>query len=178
MFVMPIMIILIFVKKIIFTGFMGSGKSTIGKLLSEKINWNFIDIDEKITEYYKKSINDIFIEEGELKFKEMEYNITEKYIKNDEKLIISLGSGAVENQKLFDIINNKYCKCIYLLLDLETCLKRCKNTDRPLLLNNENKIINKYKIRTPIYMKIADLTIYGNKNKELIIDDIINYLFQ
>ena len=80
-------------KNIVLIGMMGSGKSSIGKILSKKLNLNFIDIDKKIEESENNTISDIFEKRGESYFRKIEENISINYLKLENK-IISLGGGG------------------------------------------------------------------------------------
>ena len=77
-------------KNIVLIGMMGSGKSSIGKILSKKLNINFIDIDRKIEEVESLSISDIFKKNGENYFRKIEEKISLKYLKSENN-VISLG---------------------------------------------------------------------------------------
>ena len=86
-------------KNIVLVGMMGSGKSSIGKLLSKKIGLEFIDIDNLIEERENKSISDIFKINGEKYFRDLEESISIKKLKSENK-VISLGGGGYINQKI------------------------------------------------------------------------------
>ena len=86
-------------KNIVLVGMMGSGKSSIGKLLSKKIGLEFIDIDKLIEEEENKSISDIFKINGEKYFRDLEEKISIKKLKSENK-VISLGGGGYINQKI------------------------------------------------------------------------------
>ena len=86
-------------KNIVLIGMMGSGKSLIGKILSKKLNLEFIDIDNKIEINEKKIISDIFKINGEKYFRKVEENISLEYLVLENK-IISLGGGGYINPKI------------------------------------------------------------------------------
>ena len=86
-------------KNLVLVGMMGSGKSSIGKLLSKKIGLEFIDIDKLIEEEENKSISDIFKINGEKYFRDLEEKISIKKLKSENK-VISLGGGGYINQKI------------------------------------------------------------------------------
>ena len=80
-------------------GMMGSGKSTLGKILAKKIGYNFVDTDKLIEEKEKKSINKIFEEDGENYFRQQEEKITLDILKNSNT-VVSLGGGAIINKRI------------------------------------------------------------------------------
>ncbi|SHE28725.1 shikimate kinase [Alkalibacter saccharofermentans] len=75
-------------------GFMGTGKTTIGKILAEKMGYDFVDVDEFIVKSEGRSINDIFIEEGEEYFRDIETNALHKILEGKNQ-VISTGGGLV-----------------------------------------------------------------------------------
>ena len=137
-------------KNIVLIGMMGSGKSSIGKILSKKLNLDFIDIDKKIEESENSTISDIFKKRGERYFRKIEENISINYLKLENK-IISLGGGGYISQ-LIRKQCSKNCSTFWLNWKNETIMKRINNSKkRPLAmkLNSfamKNLIINRAKI--------------------------------
>ena len=102
-------------KNIVLLGMMGSGKSTIGYLLSKTINFNFLDVDKVIEKDTKLKINDIFEKKGETYFRNLEEKITLKILKNSRS-VISLGGGSFLNKTIRkEIIDTKHLKSIFFL---------------------------------------------------------------
>ena len=120
-------------------GMMGSGKSAIGRILADKLDYNFIDVDKMIENEAKKTIKTIFKEDGEVYFRDLEEKITIKILDNHET-IVSLGGGAVINKNIRDYIKkNSYN--IYLNVDVDILTKRLQNSKtRPSKsFNNHHK---------------------------------------
>src|SRR5210317_499188 len=113
-------------------GMMGSGKSAVGKILANKLDYNFIDVDKMIEIKAKKTIKKIFEEDGEEYFRDLEEKITINIL-NHKETIVSLGGGAIVNEKIRNTINkNSYN--IYLNVDINILMKRLKNSKtRPLI---------------------------------------------
>ena len=112
-------------KNLVLLGMMGSGKSTIGKFLSKKTDYKFIDVDEKIEEQKNLSISDIFEKYGENYFRKFEKEVTLKYL-DQERVIISLGGGAFINEQIRKkVLKNSLS--IWLNWDSKTLIKRIKN---------------------------------------------------
>ena len=159
-------------------GMMGSGKSAIGKILANKLNYNFIDVDKIIENEAKKTIKKIFEEDGEAYFRDLEEKITIKTLKNRET-IVSLGGGAIVNNNIRNFVEkNSYN--IYLKVDVDILTKRLQNSrTRPLIYNKNLKteLINLINKRKKFYQK-ADLIIQNEKNiietTENIIKKIVN----
>ena len=94
-------------KNIVFLGMMGSGKSSIGDLISKKLNIPFIDIDYLIEERTGISISKIFENKGEDYFRNLEEKITLKYLKN-KKSVISLGGGGFINNNIRKVVLSEH----------------------------------------------------------------------
>lgn len=142
--------------KIFLVGFMGCGKSTFGRKLAQKLNWDFIDMDDYIEEVYAKSISDIFKEEGEVRFREIESETIEA-LSCKKKTIISTGGGTPCFNNNADRLN-EYGLSVYINLPATTLMKRLKGekAKRPLIANLKNEelldfISVKLKERNPFY---------------------------
>ena len=159
-------------------GMMGSGKTAIGKILANKLDYNFIDVDKMIEIEAKKTINKIFEENGEEYFRELEEKITINILNNKET-IISLGGGAIINDKIRESIKQKSFN-IYLKVNVDILVKRLQySKTRPLIYkkNLKKELMNLVNKRE-IYYQRADLIIKNEKNiietTENIIKKIIN----
>ena len=154
-------------------GMMGSGKSAIGKILANKLDYNFIDVDKMIEIDAKKTIKKIFEEDGEEYFRDLEEKITINILENKET-IISLGGGAIINKKIRNSIKkNSYN--IYLNVDVDILTKRLQNSkNRPLIYkkNLKKELINIINIREKFYRK-ADLIVKNEKNIIETIENIV-----
>tara|TARA_Y100000590_G_scaffold452770_1_gene596497 strand:+ start:508 stop:1020 length:513 start_codon:yes stop_codon:yes gene_type:complete len=145
-------------KNIVLIGMMGSGKSSIGKILSKKLGLDFIDIDEKIEEIENMNISEIFKKYGESYFRKKEEDVSINCLKLKNK-IISLGGGGYINPNIRKKTLNS-CIPVWLSWKHETLINRIKNSKkRPLaiklnpsemkkLIIERSKIYNssKYKI--------------------------------
>jgi len=159
-------------------GMMGSGKSAIGKILANKLDYNFIDVDKMIEADAGKTIKKIFEEDGEQYFRDLEEKITINILELKET-IVSLGGGAIINKNIRGSIEkNSYN--IYLNVDIDVLTKRLQNSKtRPLIYkkNLKKELINLIGIREKFYRK-ADLIVKNEKNiietTENIIKKIIN----
>jgi shikimate kinase len=159
-------------------GMMGSGKSAIGKILANKLDYNFIDVDKIIEIDAGKTIKKIFEEDGEQYFRDLEEKITINILELKET-IVSLGGGAIINKNIRGSIKkNSYN--IYLNVNIDILTKRLQNSKtRPLIYkkNLKKELINLIGIREKFYRK-ADLIVKNEKNiietTENIIKKIIN----
>lgn len=117
---------------IVLTGPMGSGKTSVGRLLAHQLGWEFVDLDALIVEQAGKSINAIFADEGEPAFRRLEQQQLANLV-GRERVVLSTGGGAVidpENRRLMRLIGpvvNLTASLAALAARLVTC------SDRPLL---------------------------------------------
>jgi shikimate kinase len=140
------------VRRIVLTGFMGSGKSTVGPLAAKRLGWEFIDVDEVIAAEARCTIPEIFAREGEVAFREREREIIARLVQG-EKLVLALGGGAIEDaQTRALLLNEPGALLVHLEVELETTLKRCSGTEgqRPVLADHAN-LKNRYARRLPLY---------------------------
>lgn len=144
--------------RIFLTGFMGAGKTTYGIELAKKCKMDFIDLDNYIEQYYKKSIHQIFKEKGESGFREIEKDSFFKVAQN-EKVIIATGGGTPCYNNLMQEMN-KIGLTVYLKLFPEVLFKHLKNlkAERPLISGMNDKelkffINEKLNERAPFYLQ-------------------------
>ena len=161
-------------KNIILTGFMGSGKSTIGRIIAKKLEHSyFLDTDSLIEHFENRSISDIFANEGEEYFRDAEKRVF-NWIKNDVKNgVISTGGGLpmfVPEIKEAGIV-------IYLKVEFDEIINRLSDEEikkRPLFQNTQKakELFNK---RDKIYQELADYTI-ENKDINSSVDKILEII--
>ena len=120
---------------------MGSGKSTVGKLLAKKLETAFLDLDHYIEVKNNKSINDIFKEKGENYFRQLETNALSEI--KGSKIVVACGGGIILNHENRKKISSNG-KVVFLKASISSLIKRLlSNKDRPLLndKNIENELI-------------------------------------
>lgn len=146
-------------KNIVLTGFMGTGKTIVGKKLSRLLNMELIDVDSEIEKSENMTINEIFKRFGESRFREIETEMI-KRLSEKNNVIISTGGGAVLKKENVDALR-KNGVIVCLLATPETILKRTSHTaNRPLLKVEDplKKIKELLDYRKPFYEK-ADIMI-------------------
>tara|TARA_B100000902_G_C26685723_1_gene609979 strand:- start:4 stop:513 length:510 start_codon:yes stop_codon:yes gene_type:complete len=162
-------------ERICLIGMPGSGKSTIGKQLSDKLKYSFFDTDEEIEKKEKAKIKDIFFEKGEDYFRLLETKVFNELM-NKKKIVISTGGGLIiKNLNKLNISFN-----IYLYCNLDILTQRAsRNNLRPLLNEDTSlQMKNLFNEREEIYNKAADITINATINPKNTINKIlkeINY---
>lgn len=148
--------------KVFLVGYMGCGKSTIGKQLAEKLGYEFIETDKLVEGYVGKSISTIFNFDGENTFRQAENDILHELIQRPHKAIISTGGGMpcfMENMKLM----NFFGKTIYLKRTIENLYDILKNDHkhRPLLSDQPD-------LRAAIELMLEKREICYNKANHII----------
>lgn len=129
-------------ENVILTGFMGTGKSTVGKVFARQLGCQFVDMDDCISEQLGKPINRIFLESGEAAFRNMENDLCER-LSQEKDLVISTGGGTLINQNNRRILE-KTGRLICLNADVEVLLQRIQKADDPVrpLINSGDKQIS------------------------------------
>ena len=167
------------INNIILVGPMGSGKTTIGRRLSESLNLDFFDSDHEIIDTTGVSIDHIFDVEGEKGFRTRESDVLKKLC-NMPNIVLATGGGAVTLEENRELIM-KSGSVIYLLSSVDQILRRtAKSKTRPLLekSNNRRKTITSIlEARDSLYKEVSSLIINTNGKKlNEVIDEIIEAL--
>jgi len=143
----------------------GAGKSTIGKILAQRMQRDFIDTDHLIEETTGKKIADIFLIDGEVEFRRIERDVVLASIKK-EGYVISLGGGSVLDSEVETALS-KMAEVIFLDVSISNAAPRVGfNRERPLLLGNpRQQWISLMEKRRPIYERIATRRISTDNRK-------------
>ena len=160
-------------KNLVLVGMMGSGKSLIGKILSRKLNFDFIDTDSQIEEKEKKAIPEIFKNSGEKYFRDIEELISLKSLKLNNK-VIALGGGGYINPAIRKCALQN-CISFWLNWKNETLINRIKNSKkRPLAMKLNNLELNKLIGKRSTTYNLSDYKINCDKlSKKEIVEKII-----
>lgn len=159
---------------IILTGFMGTGKTTLGRLLAKRIGYVFIDTDSLIEEQIGQTITELFQTQGEAVFRKLEAELVEE-LAQKEGLVIATGGGLVLNPKNVATLS-KTGKIICLTASSEEILARISNQKgiRPLLQEKDPqaKIIELLQHRAATYQQFSQLST-SKQTLEQLIDNIL-----
>ena len=164
--------------KVILMGFMGCGKSTIGKQVARKLGFDFIDLDNEIEKVAKTSISLIFANKGEAYFRKLESKTLKSVLSNSKNVVLALGGGTPchnNNLKLIKKHSSFYIKC-----GVEVLTKRLlkEKAHRPIIADQKPSglkrfIRNKLKERESYY-KQADYTVIGSRSVRKVSQRIID----
>lgn len=152
-------------SSIVFIGPPGSGKSTVGRALAQKLNRNFVDTDAVIEETTGRKIADIFLIDGEEEFRRIEREVVLSALQSQDS-VISLGGGSVLDEDVQSALSS-LPEVIFLDVSISNAAPRVGfNRDRPLLLGNpRQQWIALMEKRRPIYERIATRTISTDNRK-------------
>ena len=165
-------------NNIFLIGLMGSGKSSIGKVLAKNLKKSFLDIDNEIINKMNLTISEIFEKYGEIKFREMESEILHA-LTIDKNAVISTGGGIILNKKNISKMK-EIGVIVHLDIDIKAQIFRVKNIKNRALLDGKGlqDKLKKMKIeRDKIYKEISDITIITTKkSRSKILTEIENKL--
>lgn len=157
-------------KNIVLTGFMGTGKSSVGKMLARKMRYGYCDLDGVIVDQAGMSINEIFARYGETHFRDLEAKAVNQ-VSATENLVIATGGGAVIRED-----NRERLRSTGIIVNLEASVEEItarlsSDTDRPLLKDEKSmgKIAALLKEREPYYAE-ADIRIDTTGKK---VEDVV-----
>jgi shikimate kinase len=161
---------------IFIAGFMGSGKSTVGRILAERLGWNFIDLDAEIEQAEAASISSIFEQRGEPEFRRIETEMMKRWVRRIEggaPTVVALGGGAFVHAGNFDLIEN-HGVSIWLDCSFEEIVRRLGDIpiDRPLARDPE-MFRKLYEDRRAGYGR-ADFRVAGHCDPDSAVEAILN----
>jgi len=160
-------------ENLVFLGMMGSGKSSIGSLVSKNLKMNFIDVDNEIEKRTGLKISKIFEREGEKYFRQIEEVETLRFLKN-KKTVISLGGGAFLNNRIKKEVLNNHIS-FWLNWDIKTLVDRIKSSRKRPIANKStiSEIEDLIKKRSIIYSKAMYKIDCENLTKNEIVKKVI-----
>lgn len=150
------------IAPLIFIGFMGTGKTTLGEYIASKLSLKYIDLDDYIVNQEQRSIPQIFTDIGETGFRNLEFQYLQQCIEQYD--IISTGGGIVEGQNSFDLLKSQ-ANVIWLDCDLNIVYERIKNDSNRPNANNKTffELKSLYSSRVSRYNEIAFTKLNSNQ---------------
>lgn len=170
-------------KKIVLVGYMGSGKSTIGKILSKKTGIPFFDLDEIIEENTQKTISELFLEIGEIKFRKLEHETLNHFLATQIDFILSLGGGTPCYANNHLQLQKEGVHSVYLKASLNELIKRLvpQKKHRPLIASKDGEDFQEFIAkhlfeRSYFYNQAKYVVSVDTKMPDVIADEIIGLL--
>ncbi len=161
------------VRRIVLTGFMGSGKSTVGPMVAKRLGWRFLDADDVIVAATGMPIHVFFARHGEAVFRKREHEVIARLVKEDA-LVLALGGGAIETDVTRELlVKSPGTLLVHLEVSLATTLERCRGTERtrPVLADQAN-LTARYDRRLPLY-RMAHVSITADAQTPRRITDAV-----
>jgi shikimate kinase len=169
--------------KIILVGYMGSGKTTIGKMLSEYVGIPFYDLDDIIEKFAGNNIQTIFLQKGEIYFRKLEHKLFNEFVKNNNSFVLSLGGGTPCYANNHLVLQKDNIESFYLKNTVEELVSRLKNEreQRPLISSLSDVDLHEYISkhlfeRNYFYFQSKNIIESKNKSKKEIVHEIIEKL--
>lgn len=138
-------------------GYMGSGKTTVGRLLARRTGREFVDLDAEIAHKAGRTIPEIFAEGGEDRFRDLEREALASAMERPDPAVISCGGGAIvrpENRAAL-----RGAPTVFLAEDVEVLYSRTRGPDRPLRGGSREDFARRYAERLPLYREVADVEV-------------------
>lgn len=160
--------------KIVLTGFMGSGKTYVGRALARALSLPFIDLDEVISQEARASIPEIFAAQGESGFRSLESEAFLEQLERPDPLVLAAGGGTLVQEGAIEAVRRAHALILYLDVPFDVALQRIGDDEqRPLLREGVDGIRNLYLRRKPLYEAAADLRVLADGTLSQIIESIL-----
>ena len=150
-------------------GYMGAGKTTVGRRLASRLGLRFVDADRAIEELAGIPIPEIFSTRGELWFRRTEEAVIRALVA-EEPGVLALGGGAVESAKTRDVLRRK-AHVVWLRVSPGSAWRRVEGSDRPLA-KDRDRFARRMSLREPNYREAADLEVDADRTPEEVVGGI------
>lgn len=168
------------VRVVVLVGFMGAGKTTVGRALSQRLGWSFEDLDDRIQARERRTIADIFRESGEVEFRTAEKSALREALaeaRTGSRRVLAVGGGAFVQAENASLLDNADTPTVFLDAPAQELWKRCgaDPVERPLR-RQETEFRELYEARRPHYLRAMLRVETGGRNIEHIVNEIVNSL--
>jgi shikimate kinase len=169
------------VRALVLIGFMGAGKSSVGRALGEQLDWTFEDLDDRIELREQRKVAEIFRETGESGFRRAEHAALKKMLselQDGSEKVVALGGGAFAQKANARLIEAASLPTVFLDAEVEELWRRCREQtgmERPLL-GSEESFRNLYEVRRPHYLKAQFRQETGGKTVKQIAQAVVQVL--
>jgi shikimate kinase len=173
-----------FPVKIVLTGFMGAGKTTVGKRIAEMLGIGFTDLDSEIERACGMGVKEIFASDGEESFRRIETKILDEFLNRGASTIIATGGGAILKVENRCLIDERGAMTVFLNVPAETVWARIRRENHRPLAGDESeseterfmKVARLYEVRLPDYEKFCDIKIAADGEPDEVARNVISAL--
>jgi len=168
------------VRAVVLVGFMGAGKTSVGRALGNRLGWRFQDLDDRIQSREGRTVGEIFRDSGESEFRRAEHAALREIVENagpGMQLVLALGGGAFLEAENFSLLAGETIPTVYLDADAEELWRRCgaDPIERPLR-RDEQTFYELYRARRPGYLRAQIRVETGGREIEQIVNEIVDRL--
>jgi shikimate kinase len=156
-------------------GYMGSGKTTVGRILARKLGWEFVDLDRAIARDAGRAIPEIFERSGEEFFRDLEHRALVAALDTTRERVVACGGGVVVRPENHTVLGE--VSTVFLQEDPSVLYGRTRGAWRPLRAANREEFERRYESRLPLYEEVADLKIaVRGRPPEDVAEEIMQWL--
>ena len=156
-------------------GYMGSGKTTVGRLLARRTGCDFVDLDHEISRHAGRTIPEIFAEGGEDRFRDLEHAALLSALDRPNPAVISCGGGAVTSPENRAALLQT--PTVFLSEDLDALFARTRGADRPLRGGSREDFSRRYAERLPLYHEVADVEVRADgRGAAVVAEEVARWL--
>lgn len=156
---------------VVLTGYMGAGKSVVGRALAERLGRHRVDSDALIEERAGLDIPRIFATKGEFWFRRTEERVIREVLEGPDEGVLSVGGGAVESARTRDLMS-RVADVVWLRADPEVLWRRVNGSGRPLAADRD-RFLRRYAKRVPMYEEAAGLVVDAERPVAAVVDEIV-----
>lgn len=159
------------IRRLVFLlGFMGCGKTTVGRLLAQRLSWRFVDLDEELEQRQARTINQIFSEQGEAYFRQVERKLLEEILQRAEHAptVVALGGGTFAQPANVELIRSNGGITVWLYCSVEELRRRCRGMTHRPLFRDPASFEQLYEQRRPYYQQ-ADFCVNAERSDPAVV---------
>ncbi len=156
-------------------GYMGSGKTTVGRLLARRTGHDFVDLDHEISRGAGQTIPEIFAEGGEDRFRDLEHAALVSALDRPDPAVISCGGGAITRPD--NRASLQETPTVFLSEDVDVLFARTRGAERPLRGGSREDFARRYAERLPLYREVADVEVRADgRGAEAVAEEVARWL--